>query len=613
MGDQLIYEKEGFFSAFRRFLSCELEWARQKDAYVKRYVGELFEEDAFKHDDDGLRMYGVVLRKGRRPIVGDGQLMKAHRAEGGGGQASGMFFQHPSDKTRFSFLTESHLEEGTYAFAEMGEEMLLELQQKALDMFEHSEAAHTSLLREIILGTFASPPLRSGSITFGSACDESQREAIRYCTALTGKNPFFLIQGPPGTGKTRTIAEIAARLVDGGERVLITSHTNVAVDNALEAMLRTQGNDFIGNIMRFGSLLKVSDDVRAVRSTDVRSLKTKALVGATLSKLAMLSELQSGEGITWTEPVFDAVIVDESSMATVPLTLCGIMLARTFILVGDHMQLPPVIHTAAQLPRTESLLVQRSLFEMLILKYPNRKVMLEMQYRSHPSIVGFSSSCFYDGKLKSDLSVESITWTPQPLSRGCFFNRPEACESPLVWIDTSKYSCSRWVKPSGRGGPSACNRYEAAVAYILMKEMRKCGLPAEDAFVVTPFRLQAALLHYMLQDEEFSIRTILSPESSTVDSFQGKQHPIVVYNFTATNPWTRALQDKRRLNVALTRAEKKLIIIGAANELSKDIGFYRGLCQYFERNGVMVSSPPSRVLTVELRKCDAFLKTSSSS
>jgi superfamily I DNA and/or RNA helicase len=117
----------------------------------------------------------------------------------------------------------------------------------------------------------------------------------------------------------------------------------------------------------------------------------------------------------------------------------------------------------------------------------------------------------------------------------------------------------------------------------------------------------------MLQDEEFSIRTILSPESSTVDSFQGKQHPVVVYNFAVTSPWTRALQDKRRLNVALTRAEKKLIIVGAANELSKDIEFYRGLYEYFERNGVVVSSPPSRVLTAELRKCDAFLKTSSGS
>ncbi len=605
-------ERAQFFSAFRDFLNCELEWARQRNACTKRCVGELFEEAECERDDDSLNMYSVVLRKGHRNIAGDGQLMRAYPARSSGGQASGMFFPHPSDRQRCTFLTESHLSEGTYVFTEVGEEVLLELQQNALDVFERADAAHVVLLRDIILGALAAEPLRSGTVTFGSTYDVSQQEAIRYCTALTSKNPFFLIQGPPGTGKTRTIAEIAAQLISGGERVLITSHTNVAVDNALEVMLRTRGDEFRGGIMRFGNLLKVSNDVRAVRSTSVHNFKTKALVGATLSKLAMLSEMESADGIAWTNPIFDVAIVDESSMATVPLTLCGIMLARTFILVGDHMQLPPVTHTSGRLTKAESELVQCSLFERLITKYPNRQVMLEMQYRSHPSIVGFSSSHFYGGRLRSDVSVENIAWTPRPLSHGFFFNKREACRNPIVWVDTSRYSHPSWAKPSGRTGPSACNRYEAAVVRVLVKEMRKCGLPAEDAFVVTPFRLQAALLHHLLQDERFSIRTILSPESSTVDSFQGKQHPVVVYNFVAASPWTRALQDKRRLNVALTRAERKLIIVGAASELSKDNGFYRELYQYFDANGAIVLSPQSSELTTELRKCDEFLKTNSS-
>jgi DNA replication ATP-dependent helicase Dna2 len=419
---------------------------------------------------------------------------------------------------------------------------------------------------------------------------------------LTDRNPFCLIQGPPGTGKTRTIVEIAARLARDGERVLITSHTNVAVDNALEAMLK-HANVSTNQLMRFGSPLKTSPEMKMILSTSIHELKSKSVVGATLSKLSMLVGL---DVLDWTNPLFSVAIVDESSMATTPLTLCGVMHASTFILVGDHMQLPPVVHCLSQLPKNEAPLAARSLFEHLVLKYPGRKTMLEVQYRSHPSIAGFSSKYFYEGRLRSDESVRNKNWTPKHATESsCFFNTPEARNSPIIWINTSKHSRHVWSKPVGRVGSSAYNTYEAATVSMLVKEMRHLGLPPENAFVLTPFRLQALLLRQLLQGEELTITNLLNPESSTVDSFQGKQQSVVIYDFTVTSPWARALQDHRRLNVALTRAEEKLIVVGAADYLAAD-HFYNNLWNYFKTNGTVMESPTPKQLTSELKACKEF-------
>jgi hypothetical protein len=605
-----------FFSAFRRFLDFELKWVQTKQARTRRYVGEIGDSvndvalNALNEDVHGdLRLYSVVFEKAP-PVMGDGQLVRVYPARVGVAGGQGILFQKLSDSGEFDFLTDSYLTAGPYVFTELGEEVLLELQQKALDLFESGDAPHLRQLRRIVLDRFSSPPFETGVLSVpGDVLDASQKRAVAYSTSLTGTNPFHLIQGPPGTGKTRTIAEIALRLVDGAERVLVTSHTNVAVDNALEVMLKRASGAVARSIVRFGSPLKVSSEVSSIRSQDLRDLRLKSVVGATLSKLAMLAALGSSGGLDWLDPIFDVVIVDESSMATVPLTLCGVMYARTFILVGDHMQLPPVVHCLSKLPVEDRRLVEQSLFEFLVLKYPERKTMLETQYRSHPSIVGFSSQHFYEGKLQSDVSVAGKVWMPQVrphiVRRLRFFRTPECCSMPLIWVDTSKYSEHVWARPAARSTPSLYNEYEAALVSVLVKELRLLGLSSEAAFVLTPFRLQAMLLRHLLREEGDAVMNLLSPESSTVDSFQGKQQPIVVYNFAMTDPHARALQDRRRLNVALTRAEMKLIIVGAAEQLSAD-PFIRSLCAYFRGNGMLIPAPAPDSLSEEMKKCRSF-------
>jgi len=598
-----------FLSALRHLLQLEIVFVEKKTARAVRYSGELVDgEDSSRssiHDGPSeLNIYSVLFSKEKKVpyLMGDGRLMKAFCTEARGAIGQGFLFQQPSDTKRFHFLTDSRLPSGSYSFSEMGEEALLQLQLNALRIFEDDEAPHLSLLRRIILGKYDVPVEKSPLSRFDTDLDDSQIEAVSRAIALTDRNPFCLIQGPPGTGKTKTIAEIAARLARDGERVLVTSHTNVAVDNALEAMLK-RSNTNTSQLMRFGSPLKTSPEMKDILSTSIHDLKSKSVVGATLSKLSMLAGL---EVLDWRDPLFSVAIVDESSMATPPLTLCGIMHASTFILVGDHMQLPPVVHCLSQMSKNEAHLAARSLFEHLVLKYPERKTMLEVQYRSHPSIAGFSSKYFYEGRLRSDESVNNKNWTPKHTTEPThFFNTPETRDKPIIWINTSKYSKHVWSKPVGRAGPSAYNTYEAATVSMLVKEMRRLGLPPEDAFVLTPFRLQALLLRQLLQGEELTITNLLNPESSTVDSFQGKQQSVVVYDFTVTSPWTRALQDHRRLNVALTRAEEKLIIVGAADYLAAD-HFYNNLWNYFKTNGTVMDSPTPKQLTPELKKCQKF-------
>lgn len=311
--------------------------------------------------------------------------------------------------------------------------------------------------------------------------------------------------------------------------------------------------------------------------------------------------------LNWLEPLFDVAIVDESSMATIPLTVCAAMFARTFVLVGDHMQLPPVVRCLHRLSDSDRKIAGLSLFEYLTVRYPERKVMLDTQYRSHPSIVGFSSEHFYGGRLRSDPSVEGKVWIPrlQPRQRLRLLHGSNRLSSPILWFDTGQFGEVAWARFGGRP-PSAYNLYEAAVVVALMRDLKELGLMPEEAFVITPFRLQATLLRQLLRCEEATVMDLLARKSSTVDSFQGRQLPLVVYCFTSTNPWSRALRDRRRLNVALTRAESKLILVGAASKLSED-PFYNDLLDYFSTRSAVVDAPHPGQLASELRWCERKL------
>lgn len=493
---------------------------------------------------------------------------------------------------------------------------LLEMQRQALSTLNAKTTTHTQKIMNIITNPKLLPAVskkKSDPITFyDKRVEHVESQELAICKALqfSGDQGFFLIHGPPGTGKTTVITEIVRQLVSKDKKVLITSHTNVAVDNVLENLFPY----FATKMARLGSKIKVSNNLKAIvpkTKDEMIKLSVSQVVGATLSKLSVLV---LNKKLSFDIPYFDTVIIDESSMATIPLALCGILLAKSFILVGDHKQLPPISKTP--MPPT-CYHTQKcgknceSLFKLLITLYPNSSTMLELQFRSHPAIMGFSSKQFYANRIQSpnncyEKKLDLPKYIEHEKIKGLINENP-VCYVAMNYEDRPYDKPVEWFPP--RDGleqryvqQSCFNRYEAAVALTVRHELIRAGVPAESIWIITPYRLQREIIKRAIRkiygslpkDGVLSIYENLT--ASTVDSIQGKENDVVIYVLTWTPSWGKerrvhiALKDYRRLNVALTRAKKKLIIIGDIGKLSYQYP-YGALEKYMNTNGVVVSAP----------------------
>jgi DNA replication ATP-dependent helicase Dna2 len=212
-------------------------------------------------------------------------------------------------------------------------------------------------------------------------------------------------------------------------------------------------------------------------------------------------------------------IVDEAGQLTEPLTLGLILRARRFVLIGDDRQLPPVVRTHG---------LAQSMFERL--KRDTTSVtLLETQYRMHPEIMNVSNRLFYGGRLKAGVSAKD-RMPP---------DGPDA--SPVVYIPVE----------SQRDGRS--NVDEAAVVVHLVRSfIRDRGIRPESVGVVSPFRAQVVLLRQMLAGTGVTV--------DTVERFQGGERDIMILSFVRSRG-TGFVFDDRRLNVAITRARRKLVLV----------------------------------------------------
>lgn len=346
--------------------------------------------------------------------------------------------------------------------------------------------------------------------------------------ALNAKH-FALIHGPPGTGKTYTVTEIVKAFVEKDKRILLSALTNRAVDNILKS-LRDEGFE---NFIRIGSEKRISDDLLDVRvDTDVEKFKEANVVAATAATCS--SRLMR-------EQEFDVGIIDEAGQLTEPETLSVINLSDKFVLVGDHKQLPSVTKTETRL--TESL------FERLIERNPEATVTLEKQYRMAQRIQSFPSHEFYNGNLRpANYEVASQDLTG--LKNASVEDLPEYLRKQVLFIDTDG-------KQEGN-----INTKEAQKVAEIIKHFRDIGVSEEKIGVITPFRAQALEIGQYITDEI---------AVDTVDRFQGSSKEIIIISFVASEDLeSPVFDDYRRLNVALTRAKKALILVGDSTVLEKD-------------------------------------------
>jgi DNA replication ATP-dependent helicase Dna2 len=360
---------------------------------------------------------------------------------------------------------------------------------------------------------------------------ENNTAQNRAVNTAANANDFALIHGPPGTGKTYTIARLIRALVSRGDRVLVSSLTNRAVDNVLK-MLREQGFE---DFLRIGSETGIQEDMLDVRletrgADAAPNLREASVVAATTASCGSR---------TMREQEFDVAVVDEAAQLTEPQTLAAINLADRFVLVGDHKQLPAVTQTEAP----------PSLFERLIETYPIAGVMLDRQYRMAQRIQAFPSQEFYDGELRP-ANIEVASQRLAELDAVATDELPAHLQDQVTFVD---------VNGEMTGNTNAT---EADQVAEIVTGFEVAGVSREDIGVIAPFRAQVA---------EIARRVPTGVAVDTVDRFQGSSKEVIIISFVATESLESPIfEDNRRLNVALTRPRKALVLVGNAETLRKD-------------------------------------------
>ena len=418
-----------------------------------------------------------------------------------------------------------------------------------------------------------------------------QRAAI--AKVMSAKD-YALVLGMPGTGKTTTIAHIIRTLVAKGKSVLLTSYTHTAVDNIL---LKIRG-DKIG-ILRLGAAAKIHPEVREFADL---AAEPKSSVEE-LERSWMEPPVVATTCLTINHPlfsrrVFDYCIVDEASQITLPVCLGPIRMSQKFVLVGDHYQLPPLVQNT----EAKEGGLDISLFKLLCEAHPQAVVSLEHQYRMCAEVMLLSNTLIYSGRLKCGTSsVASRRLTlPNPSglqaqhrqtaasrlqAAACAGPETPACwlacslspDHPVVFINTDAISTSL----EAQSGSRIINTLEARLVTHLTTSLLSLGVSPSEIGIIAFYRSQLALLRTSLASAHTQTQSTpraaqfaassASIELHTADKFQGRDKEVVLVSCVRSNDAGTVgelLKDARRVNVALTRARSKLVILGSEKTLA---------------------------------------------
>ena len=471
--------------------------------------------------------------------------------------------------------------------------------ERALNVAINMEAGEQRDLRDRLLGYKDLLPLEENSFPVSDQLNPSQQEAV--LRALNAQD-LAIVHGPPGTGKTTTLAEVIKHLAKQEKSILITAPSNTAVDNLMlkvakaglnpvrignssrmtdEAVpfslehrliedkeyklvkdLRKRAADLLDKAGKFKrNFGKEEREARRSARKEARDLEKEArnLERALEQKIIDQSDLVActligAADVRIRSRIYDVIIIDEAGQSLEPASWVPILKGNKVVLAGDPHQLPPTVKS--QNAAKQGLEV--SLLEKAV-ERTSTSVLLEEQYRMNEKIMGFSNQWFYEGRLQAHESVS---------------HRALTNELAIEFIDTA--GCG-YEEKAANAGVSKSNPEEISIIQKHLDELINThGDQIEAIGVISPYRAQVEEMKTRLpQDERLIIQT--------VDGFQGQERDVIYISLVRSNENGELgfLTDYRRMNVAMTRAKRKLIVIGDSATIGQD-EFYAAFLEYCE-------------------------------
>lgn len=411
-----------------------------------------------------------------------------------------------------------------------------------------------------------------------------------------------VVHGPPGTGKTTTLVEAIFETLRRESQVLVCAQSNMAVDWISEKLV-----DRGINVLRIGNPTRVNDkmlsftyerrfeahpdypQLRSIRKAirELRQqrkhadswhqkmdrLKSRAtelelrIRSSLFGEARVIASTLTGAANRVLEgEKYSTLFIDEAAQALEAACWIAIRKAGRVILAGDHCQLPPTVKSIMALKGG----LGKTLMERIVENKPETVTLLKMQYRMNEQIMKFSSEWFYHGMVES---------APTVSHRGIL-----DYDTPMMWIDTAECDGKEEFVGENFG---RINRAEAELTLqTLQQYLEKIGKQrileeSIDVGIISPYRAQVQLLRKELRKREFfrPYRHLLTV--NTVDGFQGQERDIILISLVRSNDGGDIgfLRDLRRMNVAITRARMKLIILGSSETMTSH-PFYKKLYEY---------------------------------
>lgn len=483
--------------------------------------------------------------------------------------------------------------------------------EKALDICIQARNNRTSDLLDMIFGHIALkrktiPPLSNTML------NESQQVAVDN---MLGAYDIALVHGPPGTGKTTTLVAATHALAITNRPLLVSAASNAATDHIALQMAHSGLR-----VVRIGNLSRIHAEIlpytleslinNHAEKESWHSLKSRAdqmcimaskykrnfghderaqrnLLYAEARDLAaearkieafMIHDILEKADVIATTPVgaqspelsklsFHTLIMDEASQALLPATLILLLKVQKIVLAGDPCQLPPTVKTIQA--QREGL--STTLMDLCMQYIPESTTMLTTQYRMHETIMAFPNAWFYQNRLKA-----------HDTNRNHLIIANNECLSPLLFIDTAGCGLHESKHPASG---SRYNEGEIQIIMQLLEEIFYADFKdkiSPDVAVISPYREQVlriqqnTILNY--KDNNVTI--------DTIDAFQGQERDFIIISLVRSNNDGDIgfLQDYRRMNVALTRARKRLIVIGDSATIGAD-KFYASFLEFVEKHG----------------------------